>query len=107
MIAAGGVAGGVAGHGRSKSAAGELDAFAPVGAGHSAGLDSDEPGESGAGMVGLCLALLAGLVLGTAFLLARRGIRFPRALLPAWHLPVFIGRDRGPPGLSELCVIRC
>lgn len=75
---------------------------------HRAGTGSEEPdGESGAGLLGLCLAVLAGLLLGIALLLARRGFPGPRTLLPAWQPPVFIGRDREPPGLRTLRVIRC
>lgn len=73
-----------------------------------AAFDSEEPdGEGGPGMVGLCLAVLAGLLLGIALLLARRGLRIPRTLQPVWQHPAFIGRDRDPPDLRELCVIRC
>lgn len=73
-----------------------------------AGKDSEDPDrESGAGLLGLCLAVLAGLLLGIALLLARPRIRIPRTLLPGWRSPVFIGRDRDPPSLRMLCVIRC
>ena len=58
--------------------------------------------------VTLCLAVLAGsLLLGIALLLARRGVRIPRTLLPAWQPLRFIRRDRDPPSLRMLCVIRC
>ena len=88
------------------------DAQGPVGdetAGSSApGGGSRGPGgDEGAGLLGLCLAVLAGLVLGTALLLAGRGIRPPRSLLQAWPHPVLVGRDRDPPDLRDLCVIRC
>lgn len=95
------------GHGHSGPATSEPDASAQVVAAHPAGMDSDEPGESGAGLLGLCLAVMAGLVLGIALLLARRGVRIPPTLMPAWQSPVFIGRDRDPPRLRMLCVIRC
>lgn len=86
----------------------EPGASAPVVTDVPAGMDSDEPvGESGATLLGLCLAVLAGLVLGIALLLARRGFRIPRTLLPAWQPLLFIGRDRDPPSLDMLCVIRC
>ena len=65
--------------------------------------DGDERG----GMIGLCLAVLAGLLFGIALLLARGAIRIPRSLLPSRAHPVFLGRDRDPPGLLRLCVIRC
>lgn len=95
------------GHGHSGPAANEPDASAQVVAGHPAGMDSDEPvGESGAGLLGLCLAVLATLLLGVALLLTRRSVRVPRTLLPAWPSPVFVGQDRDPPGLHVLCVNR-
>lgn len=97
-----------ASHGHSGPAAGEPDALAQVVASHPAGVEPKEPvGESGAELLGLCLAVMAGLVLGIALLLMRRGIRIPRTLLPAWQSPVFSGRDRDPPGLGMLRVIRC
>jgi hypothetical protein len=89
------------------------DASAPdiseqIVAGHVAGWDSGEPvSESGVGAFGLCLAVLAGLLLGIALLLERRGVRIPRTLQPTWQFPLFIGRDRDPPDLGMLCVIRC
>lgn len=97
------------GHGHSGPVASEPAASAQVIAGHPAGMDSDEPtGESNAGLLGLCLAVLAGLLmLGIALLLALRGVRIPRTLLPAWQSPVSVGRDRAPPSLRMLCVIRC
>ena len=95
-------------HGHSGPAASEPDISGQIAAGHPAGMDPDEPvGESGAGLLGLCLAVLAGLLLGIALLLARRGVRIPRTLLPAWQSPVFIGRDRDPPSLHMLRVTRC
>lgn len=51
--------------------------------------------------------MLAGLLLGIALLLGRRGVRIPRTLLPAWQPLLFIGRDRDPPDLRMLCGIRC
>lgn len=96
-------------HHHSGPAASEPDTPEPIVAGHSAGMGSEEPvGENGAGLLGLCLAVLAGLLLlGIALLLARRGVRIARTLLPAWQPLRFIGRDRDPPGLRMLCVIRC
>lgn len=96
-----------ASHGHSEPAASEPDATAHVVASQPAGTGLDEPGDSGAGLLGLCLAVLAGLVLAIALLLTRRGVRIPRTLLPAWRSAVFIGRDRDPPRLGMLCVIRC
>lgn len=96
-------------HDHSGPAASEPDTSEPIDAGHPAGMSSEEPvGENGAGLLGLCLAVLAGLLLlGIALLLASRGVRIPRTLLPAWQPPRFIGRDRDPPSLRMLCVIRC
>ena len=53
------------------------------------------------------LTLFVLLVLGIALLLMHRRIRIPRTLLPAWQPRLFIGRDRDPPSLGMLCVIRC
>lgn len=64
-------------------------------------------GDPGAGLLGLCLAVLCALLLAIALLLARHAIAIPRWLLPTWTQPVFIGRDRDPPDLLRLCVIRC
>ena len=102
-------ASGPVGHSHSAPAPIERDTYEQIAAGHSAGSGSEEPvGESGAGLLGLCLAVLAGvLLLGIALLLARRGVRIPRTLLPAWRPLLFIGRDRDPPDLRMLCVIRC
>lgn len=58
-------------------------------------------------LLGLCLAILSGLILAVALLMARRGIQILCTLLPAWPNPVFYGRDRDPPDLLQLCVIRC
>lgn len=102
-------ASGAVGHSHSAPAPSERDTYERIAAGHSAGSGSEEPvGESRAGLLGLCLAVLAGmLLLGIALLLARRGVRIPPALLPAWQSAVFIGRDRDPPSLGMLSVIRC
>ncbi len=64
-------------------------------------------GEDGGGLLELCLAILAGCLLGVAMLLGRRRIGLARGTLQRWSLPVFIGRDRDPPDLRRLCVIRC
>jgi|TARA_B100000678_G_scaffold267801_1_gene253638 hypothetical protein len=73
---------------------------------------SDHPtpapdGGGGGGLLELCLAILAGFLLGVALLWGRRCIRLARGTLQRWSLPVFIGRDRDPPDLRRLCVIRC
>lgn len=79
--------------------------------------DSSEPasrhptqapnGDEGGGLLELCLAILAGILLGVALLLGRRRIRLARGTIQKRSLPVFIGRDRDPPDLRRLCVIRC
>lgn len=65
--------------------------------------DDDEGGD----LLGLCLAILTGLTLGVALFLARRRIWIFSNLLPTWPNPVLYGRDRDPPDLLQLCVIRC
>jgi len=73
-----------------------------------AGHQSQAPdGDEGGGLLGLCLAILAGLIVGVALALTRRGIRVLSSLLPTWPSPVRYGRDRDPPDLLRLCVIRC
>lgn len=73
-----------------------------------AGHPSQAPdGDEGGGLLGLCLAILAGLIVGVALTMARRGIRILDSLLPIWPIPVRYGRDRDPPDLLRLCVIRC
>jgi hypothetical protein len=96
-------------HGHSGPAASERDTSEQLVAGHPARVDSEEPvGESGMGLLGLCLAVLAGLLLlGIALLLTRRRVRIPCTMLPAWQPQLFIGRDRDPPDLHMLSVIRC
>jgi hypothetical protein len=69
---------------------------------------SEVPGGVGDGSIlGLCLAILTGLILGFALLMARRGIRVLRHLVPTWSATILYGRDRDPPDLLQLCVIRC
>ena len=102
------VAGHAAGHQmpRTDDQASEADGDGTSGAA-SAGGQEKPGGDPGTGLLGLCLAVLCALLLGIALLLARRGLRIPRWLLPAWPHPAFIGRDRDPPDLLHLCVIRC
>lgn len=89
------------GDGSKESGSQVADRSAPPG-GH------EKPdGDPGASLLGLCLAVLCGLLLGLALLLSRRGLRIPQWLLPTWTHPVFIGRERDPPDLLQLCVIRC
>ncbi|MFI5627726.1 hypothetical protein ACIA03_29985 [Nocardioides sp. NPDC051685] len=71
-------------------------------------VSSEVPADGeGGGLLGLCLAILSGLILAVALFLARRRIRLLTSLLPTWPSPVFYGRDRDPPDLLQLCVIRC
>lgn len=84
------------------------DSAAAESSGPAAGHQNPAPGnDAGGSFLGLCLAILTGLILGFALLMARRGIRILRHLLPTWHNPVIYGRDRDPPDLLQLCVIRC
>jgi hypothetical protein len=69
--------------------------------------DGTPGGDHGASLLGLCLAVLSAMLLGIGLLLARRKIRIPRPLLPAWPPSVFVGRNCDPPDLLQLCVIRC
>ncbi len=88
-------------HGSTTSHARAADGSAP------AGMQENPDGEPGTSLMGLCLAVLCGLLLGIALLLARRGIRVPRGLLHTWPHAVCVGGDRDPPDLLQLCVIRC
>jgi hypothetical protein len=63
--------------------------------------------DGGMGLVGLCLAVLGGLVLAFALLLLRRCIPLLRTMLPTFRHPVLLSRERDPPDLLRLCVIRC
>lgn len=75
--------------------------------GSAVGTQEKPDGDPGTSLLSMCLAVLAGFLLGIALLLAVRGIRIPRWLLPTWPHPVFAGRDRDPPDLLQLSVIRC
>lgn len=95
-------------HGEAALAGGLRTSAEQSVADHQARMGPQEPdGESGTEFLGLCLAVLAGLLLGIALLLARRGVRTLRTLLPVGQHRIFIRRDRDPPGLRTLCVIRC
>lgn len=61
----------------------------------------------GIGLLGLCLAVLGGLMLALALLLLRRCIPLLRTMRPAYRYPALLSRDRDPPDLLRLCVIRC
>lgn len=90
------------------SASHDRDASAHSSSGHAA--SSDPEGHSGMSMamVGLCMAVLAG-VLAAALALLRptHALLFlrPRALLLA-PMPVAATRDRDPPCLFELSILR-
>ncbi len=83
-------------------------------AGHATGMGADTiscdngcDGSDGMGLIGLCLAVLGGLVLGLALLLLRRRIPLTRTMLPTFQHPILLSRERDPPDLLRLCVIRC
>ncbi|WP_246159591.1 hypothetical protein [Nocardioides antri] len=63
--------------------------------------------DGGMGLVGLCLAILGGLVLAVALLLLRCCIPLLRTMLPMFRHPVLLSRERDPPDGLRLCVIRC
>ncbi|WP_281365473.1 DUF6153 family protein [Nocardioides panzhihuensis] len=97
-----------AGHGGPHELAATTVDESPATAAPRGATDSQMPGSDGGGSIlGLCLAILTGLILGFALLMARRGIRVLRHLVPTWSTPVLYGRDRDPPDLLQLCVIRC
>lgn len=75
--------------------------------GPAAGKQTQAPDDEGGSLLELCVAILTGLIVGFALLMARRGIRILRNLLPTWPNPALYGRDRDPPDLLQLCVIRC
>lgn len=68
----------------------------------------DGGSDGGMGLAGLCLAVLGG-VLAAAFALLLLWRCFPllRTMLATFRHPVLLGRDRDPPDLLRLCVIRC
>jgi hypothetical protein len=78
---------------------------------NAAGCDTDcrsGGSDGGMGLAGLCLAVLGGvLAAALALLLLRRGIPLLRTMLPAFGHPILLDRDRDPPDLLRLCVIRC
>ena len=59
------------------------------------------------GLVELCLAILVGLVLTALLWVGHRGVLVLPAWLPTWPVPALTGRDRDPPDLLRLCVVRC
>lgn len=73
-----------------------------------AGRGSDEPGGyAGTGLLALCLAVLASLLPTIVLLRVRGGIHLPRGLMYISPHPVHIRRDRDPPDLRKLSIIRC
>lgn len=73
-----------------------------------AGRGSDRPGgDAGTGLLALCLTVLAGLLSAIVRLRVRGGIRIPRGLAPISPHPVCVRRERDPPDLRKLSVIRC
>jgi hypothetical protein len=71
------------------------------------GLRSDDRPDAGGWLMGLCLAALTALFLGLAFLLARNPVAVPVTMLPPVPPALFRSRDRDPPDLYRLCVMRC
>ncbi|MDP3892318.1 hypothetical protein [Nocardioides sp.] len=63
--------------------------------------------DGGMGLVGLCLAVLGGLVMAFALLLLRRCHPLLRTILPRFQHSVLLSRERDPPDLLHFCVIRC
>lgn len=59
------------------------------------------------GAMALCLAILVGFLLSALLLHGRSLLPALVALLPTWQLPVSLTRDRDPPDLYRLCIIRC
>jgi len=89
-------------------AAHDAEGQAAADAGYRAGAVGDEePSGGDLGLLGLCLAVLGGLLSGLALLLLRRGGWIARTLLPSWSATTCRGRDRDPPDLLRLGVIRC
>jgi hypothetical protein len=68
-----------------------------------------EPGGAGGEMVllGLCLAVLGAFALALVLLLLKGETRLPRVLRRIGPPGVLLSRDRDPPALTRLCVIRC
>lgn len=75
-------------------------------AGSSASSPGNGHGDHG-GLVELCLAILVGLVLTALLWVRHRGVHALSSWLPSWPLPSLAGRDRDPPDLLRLCVVRC
>jgi hypothetical protein len=98
-----------ANHGGPMPVAGKRDDFEQILPDRSFGAADDEPAsESNPALLGLCLAVLASaLLLGLAYVIAHRGVDVPRRRRPTWQPLLLIGRDRDPPDLHMLCVIRC
>lgn len=74
---------------------------------HPSPMDAESDGPGGALLMELCLAVLAGPMLGIALLFARRGGRMPRTVLTGWPPPLSAPRLRSRPGWSLHCEVRC
>jgi hypothetical protein len=73
---------------------------------HGGQADAPVDGKGGP-LTGLCVAVLTALLVGIALAISRRSTRTWRGPLPWWPHFVLVGRDRDPPDLLQLCVIRC
>lgn len=71
-----------------------------------ADVDVDEH-DSHSGLIGICLAILAGFALAAILRARQQRLRALPAWLPSWSLPVLVRRDRDPPDPLRLCVLRC
>jgi len=66
------------------------------------------PSGSGHGMASLCLAVLAGLIAAVVLIVQRRAsVWLPWSMQVAEWQSATHGRDRDPPSLARLRVIRC
>jgi hypothetical protein len=69
----------------------------------------DDGSDGGMDLMGLCFAVLGGILAAALalLLLRRRCLPLLRTVVPAFRHPVLLSRDRDPPDLVRLCVIRC
>lgn len=95
-------------HGSPPSRSDREPASTDAGPAHaSAGTGGDIDDPHGAGALALCLAILAGLLFSVLLLAAGQGIQVPASLLPGQCRPVRSARDRDPPDLIRLGIVRC
>lgn len=125
LVFAAALAGVFAMHGLSEHGASSHDMNAPMnpaamGISHGSQMDSTDAADSadaadgvpangspGMAMAGLCLAVLAGAVLGFLLLRPPRNVVFLRLISRSFVRACMPGRrDRDPPGLFELLVLR-